>query len=1012
VLYKYLKLALDPQAGLARYDIPKASLQFIASHGVLIKEYMAEDNVWLWETLTYYCKQQNKKLKETGFEALDSFLLQLSAELVNEARDSDKNSDTFSFFFRTFREMIEGSPASSSNSSSNPNTSTSTSSSSSSHHGDLREVSIALKGFGRFAGATRKYLGSFELKRVLSIILNASKRYVGGSEEDTSSSFSTSVNLLDEDESSASLSQQISQLSQSQTSEKSRGKETGAEEAVHYVSSFISAFANIVLVLDEIDDAHIDQVERLINAFLRSFPDMFPHQRKSHFQSISRAFLALSSKPVALQLLLQRVIFKSLYLTTNPSLVTPVASFERKESYLEYQDLWDNLLFPQVPKDLTQLFFTEDIEALTSSIYDQLMYSILKLLQSLDLSYTVAVPKNNGKQSRGEEEEEDLMSVAPSSDVVRLLRSNTPVDMERFLSLIEFARATLPRAQQKLQVRWIYLLGREIITLSNRFPLISGFYKLLTLLLRVCERQDFFAGFTIEIALAEGYNALEEQHRRRQVTPSDPSHQQDSDDEEEGEGEGEGVSNKKPPPSASTPSSAVTQQETRPLCFVLFSKFLREVLIRTQQYKEELLAACIQLVLTSPKQLVDFHLLLPAIRTALRIGRVYTLLANVAMDAIEYWYRVLPESVTPYFSEFMPQLSDYLSVSGDEAVAGGGVEDKESRGSDSDRKQRQQKFKIRAAKGHQLEHIRAQESNAFIELQARILRFLGCVGGENIHLVGAVNLMAPGTESGMAWDITPRIKFMLPFRDMKPEMFLDSFLPRVVELAETSGSRQIKVASCELLHSIVLYMVGTNASSAAGAGAGAAAATGAAAAPKKASVFYKLYQKLFPSLLILATDVEQVGRQLFEPLVFQLIHWFTRNVQSENLETMALLDAIVDSVGHSSNGALRDFAAKCLAEFLKWSLKHISKKQQEKNPFNVKSVLKRLYSLAHHPNPYKRLGCAITFHEIMRIIREEDSLVDMFAFEIVHNVLFSLRLSQHDDLSMETAEKTAAVVRR
>jgi len=57
--------------------------------------------------------------------------------------------------------------------------------------------------------------------------------------------------------------------------------------------------------------------------------------------------------------------------------------------------------------------------------------------------------------------------------------------------------------------------------------------------------------------------------------------------------------------------------------------------------------------------------------------------------------------------------------------------------------------------------------------------------------------------------------------------------------------------------------------------------------------FYKIYQKVFPSLTRLAVDVEPVTRQLFEPLLFQLIHWFTKNSSFENAETITLLDSIV-----------------------------------------------------------------------------------------------------------------------
>ena len=84
----------------------------------------------------------------------------------------------------------------------------------------------------------------------------------------------------------------------------------------------------------------------------------------------------------------------------------------------------------------------------------------------------------------------------------------------------------------------------------------------------------------------------------------------------------------------------------------------------------------------------------------------------------------------------------------------------------------------------------------------------------------------------------------------------------------------------------------------------------------------KLFRKVFPYLLRLGCDVErvsyfaeceksiqkfvspfsffhissrlsQVAEQLFRPLVFQMIHWFTRNTQYESPDTMALLDAIL-----------------------------------------------------------------------------------------------------------------------
>lgn len=38
--------------------------------------------------------------------------------------------------------------------------------------------------------------------------------------------------------------------------------------------------------------------------------------------------------------------------------------------------------------------------------------------------------------------------------------------------------------------------------------------------------------------------------------------------------------------------------------------------------------------------------------------------------------------------------------------------------------------------------------------------------------------------------------------------FADDFLPRVLEIATKSSVRQVKVAACEALHSLVLFMIG------------------------------------------------------------------------------------------------------------------------------------------------------------------------------------------------------------
>lgn len=130
----------------------------------------------------------------------------------------------------------------------------------------------------------------------------------------------------------------------------------------------------------------------------------------------------------------------------------------------------------------------------------------------------------------------------------------------------------------------------------------------------------------------------------------------------------------------------------------------------------------------------------------------------------------------------------------------------------------------------------------------------------------------------------------------------------------------------------------------------------------------------------------------------QLIHWFTNNKKFESQDTVAVLEAILvgddalrpsqlphqhvyklhlnpfflivqDGVVDPMDSTLRDFCARCIEEFVKWSIKQTTPKQQEKSPTNMKSLFKRIYSLALHPSGFKRLGASLAFNSIYRQFR-------------------------------------------
>lgn len=66
--------------------------------------------------------------------------------------------------------------------------------------------------------------------------------------------------------------------------------------------------------------------------------------------------------------------------------------------------------------------------------------------------------------------------------------------------------------------------------------------------------------------------------------------------------------------------------------------------------------------------------------------------------------------------------------------------------------------------------------------------------------------------------------------------------------------------------------------------------------------------------------------------------------------------------------ALRDVSAQCLAEFVKWSRKQ--SRQGDRISRNLKSILKRIFSLCQHPSAFKRLGKVILYTFMNEIYRE------------------------------------------
>nr|XP_004569583.2 DNA-dependent protein kinase catalytic subunit [Maylandia zebra] len=878
-IFQYTLKSISPQMDMTRYAVTFAGLRLLARHASQFSSCLMDHYKPLFEVMSKLCGHINGEMKKTSYYALEAFLKQV-ALLV--ADNIEEHKTKLKFFMQKFCSIIK--------------TMDST----------YKELSIAIRGYGFFAAPCKKVCPQDVDLMYTELIQRCKQMYLTESD--------------------------------------------GEDDSFYQLPSFLDSIASVLIHLDKIPEVYTPLLERLLVVQIDSFPQYSERMQIACTRSILKVLVAIASKgPVLWSFIssvvhqgLIRVCSKPLTLSEDTSSSSSESSQVRTGKWKvpashDYLSLYKNLLDCDRLKDsgfLDGAFESQNaaLGSLSRLLYDELVKSILRIVEKLDLSVQ--------KVTTGEEAPDDAAHILPSSDPTAHLLPNKVKDFTAFINLVDFCSELLLNKHMEYFHSWMYPLSHELILHSIRNPLVSGFYKLLSVTMKIAKRIKYYQGVGL----------------RNSTSPQSDS--------------------------------------VKTACFALFSKFGKEVCVRMKQYKDELLASCLTFVLSLHHNIValDIKAYCPALETALKLGLSHIPLANAALDALEDWSSHIPlKTMQPCYTSVLPILDGYLKTSSTDNKDESNWEVILSLSSKSDRGYSRVMSRL-LKKSDQL----SMEDAPLVKVRLRVVKLLGHLGGKlNRNLVTVVS-SEEMMKKFVSWDTEKRLSFAVPFKDMKPVIFLDPFLPRISELALSTSDRQTKVAACELLHSMVVYMVGKSAQMAEG--------------ENTLPPMYKLHKRLFPVLLRLACDVDQVTRQLFEPLVMQLIHWFTNNKKFESQDTVAVLEAILDGVVDPMDSTLRDFCGRCIEEFVKWSIKQTTPKQQERSPTNMKSLFKRIYSLALHPNGFKRLGAALAFNSIYRQFREENSLVEQFVFEVLVIFVESLALAHSDERSMGTLQQCGSAI--
>ena len=136
-----------------------------------------------------------------------------------------------------------------------------------------------------------------------------------------------------------------------------------------------------------------------------------------------------------------------------------------------------------------------------------------------------------------------------------------------------------------------------------------------------------------------------------------------------------------------------------------------------------------------------------------------------------------------------------------------------------------------------------------------------------------------------------KIIYQLPLFNKKYNVYFDLLLSKICDMIFNSMAKDKKFISAELLHSLIIYIIGKG------------------DAEMDHSLIY-----LLRKILYLSCDLEKGISKIYETLLFQLIHWISKDAKS-NKNILQMLDIIIECTSNHKNLKLREISSECLSSY-------------------------------------------------------------------------------------------------
>lgn len=479
-----------------------------------------------------------------------------------------------------------------------------------------------------------------------------------------------------------------------------------------YLPDYIQTLSHILQQLDNITEYEIGVLQRISVLMIRLFPYLSHHHHDLVVKPLIIAYshVRITKKAMAKQYLLS-LIKEGIMYSCSHDVITGEDYDQNIITYKSYMSFWLNFVNKEEGAYLKFKITEETAIKIRTEIFDEFMANLFYLIDKLNLN----------TRATG-----DFLKL---TDPMVTLQAIKVSDLNIFVNAVDLYVNILKIANKHYFKKWAQLYLNNNIRKSREHPLISGFYKLLAVGLKLCNDLDYFA------------------------------------------------------------KERLAREDIR-LCFENVSDFINSVILKVKLYKDDLRISCIKVILSSPTSILSQILLqvAPIMVSLFNMGRSNLSLAEMGMDALESWCKEtkLDESDV-FLKQVLPCLDTYLCSK-----------------STSDKFDSNVTIvrKTRLTMSHR-KIVSISEGDLY-KLQKRILSFIGGLSNsicrsfvENNDIIGDI-----------VYHKNYHLKINLLFKDIKVNLYLEKLIPRIIELALYCSDRKLRINACEVLHAMVLVLLG------------------------------------------------------------------------------------------------------------------------------------------------------------------------------------------------------------